>query len=511
MKWATALVAVVISGAAGLPGCRRAPDVEIGQVPLSLDREERVAGQPLTPSTESVNRYHSILSRFDAVDLRLDGRSERISVGFRARGDDQGQLTYRNIDAHFLVPLLDYPHARTLDDFDKVNLMLAEYSRSGVTLAFQKQNRSYGYFSARDLFNDDEEYRYDHGNVLPNPGARPRRMSLNNNCLMPGLWEVNASDSVGEMYHAWFTLPEAKYFALVRAVDGLDDSDAVLRQTLAYRKDLGHFQLDGFGRGLDQLREVVYAFGTFPVAVNLDKPVASYSTQDSRRKVQHKFYRVTRAGAEIHPVTFADLKPGDVFEFHSFIPPGVYTDKVPRKVPYEPIWTSAEIREVKPKTRFEHPSPHRYPFGALELELRSADGQRELVVGNLPVDLLVFQEDYDVPGFGVGILRASEPIEKRYLFLKDGPAPVYAFSTRVVNGKLEVVNNHEQGLEQIYLRPYRQGDQVLLRVTLVSYERIVDLGEFDVTLPAELQQKILRASASYHRPLWRSFSDSNIL
>ena len=133
------------------------------------------------------------------------------------------------------------------------------------------------------------------------------------------------------------------------------------------------------------------------------------------------------------------------------------------------------------------------------------------MIGNLPVDLLVFQEDYDVPGFGVGILRASEPIEKRYLFLKDGPAPIYAFSTKIEGGRLEVVNNHEQGLEQIYLRPYRQGDQVLLRVTLVSYERIVDLGEFDVTLPAELQQKILRASASYHRPLWRSFSDSNIL
>ena len=52
-----------------------------------------------------------------------------------------------------------------------------------------------------------------------------------------------------------------------------------------------------------------------------------------------------------------------------------------------------------------------------------------------------------------------------------------------------VANNHELGLEQIYLRPVRRGDDVLLRVTLVAYERIVDILEVDVKLPDALAKK----------------------
>ena len=72
----------------------------------------------------------------------------------------------------------------------------------------------------------------------------------------------------------------------------------------------------------------------------------------------------------------------------------------------------------------------------------------------------MFQEDYDVPGFGVGVLRASEPIEKRHLFLRDGPAPIYAYAADVDGETFYLANNHELGLEQIYLRPVKRGDDV---------------------------------------------------
>jgi hypothetical protein len=257
---------------------------------------------------------------------------------------------------------------------------------------------------------------------------------------------------------------------------------------------------------------MVRVIGTFPVANNLGKALGGYSTQDSRRKVQRKFYKVERAGNEVAINTFADMKAGDVFQFVSFIPPGIYTKRTLRAVPWEPIWTTATLAEVTPRTRFgREPSPHRYRAGALELTLRSGDGKRAIVVGNLPIDLLVFQEDYDVPGFGVGVLRASEPIEKRHLFLRDGPAPVYAYSADVDGDTLTIANNHEQGLEQIYVRPYKRGEDVWLRVTLVAYERIVDILEVEVKLPDELARKVSDASAHYERPLWRSFSDSNLL
>ncbi len=473
-------------------------------VPIRADLEERLPdGQPLSGSTQSVNRYRSVMSRFDTVDVHYNAKENLLGVRF---GKDD-PLEYQRVDARMLTPLIPYAHARKLTPFDRLNLMLAEYSRSGVELSLQDKNSEYGYATARGLFNDDEEYRFADGKVVPNGGARPKRMGLVNNCLFPGLWELSASDSVGEMWHAWMTLPAHGYFELVRAVDGIDDGDEVLADVLDYHKTIARGPID-----LARLREVTRELGTFPIAVDGQKAIGGYSTQDSRRKVQRRFFRVERGGHEIAAQTFSDLRAGDTFQFFSFIPPGIYTRKTLRTVPYEPIWTTATLKEVTPRTRFGvEPSPHRYVDGALEVTLRSSDGKRAVVVGNLPIDLIVFADDYDVPGFGVGVMRASEPIEKRHLFLRDGPAPVYAYAADVDGETLYVANNHELGLEQVYLRPVRRGADVMLRVTLVAYERIVDILEVDVKLPDALAKKIIDASASYAPPLWRTFSDSNLL
>jgi hypothetical protein len=503
-----AIVATGVATGVGTGGCKSAHDVEMRGVPLALDQEERLADQPLSSSTQSVNRYRSVLSRFDAVDLRYVARSGELTLRFDEHKTPSDLVAYEAIDARFVVPLLPYEHGRALSPFDKLNLMLAEYSRNGVELSLQSGNSEYGYATTRGaLFNDDEEYRFEGGKVVPNAGARPKRMSLVNNCLFPGLWELAATDSVGEMWHAWMTLPAHGYFDLVRAVDGIDAGDEELKDVLDYHKTIPRVPLE-----LDRLRGVARELGTTPVAVDAARALGSYSTQDSRRKVQRKFYRVERDGKEIAVSTFGDLRPGDQFQFFSFVPPGIYTKKTLRAVPYEPIWTTATLREVTPRTRFgATPSKHSYRAGALEVTLRSGDGKRAIVVGNVPIDLLVFQEDYDVPGFGVGVMRASEPIEKRHLFLRDGPAPVYAYAADVDGAALVLANNHELGLEQIYLRPYKRGGDVMLRVTLVAYERIVDIVEVELKVPDELARKIVDASAHYQRPLWRSFSDSNLL
>jgi hypothetical protein len=509
-----ALVATVV-----LAACSGRAELAARDIPLTPDREEKIDGQPLSPSTQSVNRYKSLLGLRDRIDVTVDTRALRLRAELRCSdavkqkcGD--GNVSLENIDAHFLVPALPYEHGRTIDGFDKLVLMLAEYSRSGVELAIGGDNRAYGFVRTRGLFNEDEEYTFEGGAVKPNPGVKPKRMSLVNNCLFPGLWEVTAADSVGEMYHAWLTLPERSYFDMVRAVDGIDTSDDELRTALGYQKQIPEVPL-----ALDRLRTVGKSFGTAPVRIVGDKPIASYSTQDSRRKVQRRFYTLERPGSTgpqpLEAKTFAELRQGDEFVFHSFVPPGIYVKQPPRRVPYEPIWATAELVEVTPKTRFAgHASPHAYGEGALELTLRSADGKRAIVIGNLPIDLLVTAEDFDIPGFGVGVLRASEAIEKRYLYLKDGPAPVYAFSAHAgSDGKtLHVSNNHEEGLEQIYLRAVKAPTgEMRLRVTLVAYERIVDLIELEIDLPGELAARVSRASARYQRPLWRSFSDTNLL
>ena len=58
-------------------------------------------------------------------------------------------------------------------------------------------------------FNNEAEFIYtSQGEIQPNKQVRPKRMSVVNNCLDPCLWEINASDAVGEMYHAWLDMPD---------------------------------------------------------------------------------------------------------------------------------------------------------------------------------------------------------------------------------------------------------------------------------------------------------------
>ena len=127
-------VASLIAIALVAAGCRRAHDIEMRGVPLRLDQEQRLADSPLTSATQSVNRYRSVLSRFGAVDLRYDARSGRLQLRFDDEGAPADRVTYEQIDARFVLPLLPYPHGRTLSRFDALNLMLAEYSRNGVEL-----------------------------------------------------------------------------------------------------------------------------------------------------------------------------------------------------------------------------------------------------------------------------------------------------------------------------------------------------------------------------------------
>ena len=74
-----------------------------------------------------------------------------------------------------------------------------------------------------------------------------------------------------------------------------------------------------------------------------------------------------------------------------------------------------------------------------------------------------------------------------------------------------VLNNHEYGVEQVFVRPFRRDDQVFLRLTLVAYERIVDLLELEIPLPEELATRVERASEAYRPPSFRVYADSNIL
>lgn len=242
-----------------------------------------------------------------------------------------------------------------------------------------------------------------------------------------------------------------------------------------------------------------------------EKSLNSYSTQDSRRKVQRKFYQVLRDGQELKVNSFADLKAGDVFDMHSFKVPGIYNKDERMKVAYTPDWDKAEFHDVQPKTDYGGKHDSYGQLGYLEIHLISSTSNRRIIAGNIPIQLLVLSEDYKIPAFGVGVLAASEPIEQRYLRLKEGPYPHYAYLAKEKDQQLYLMNNHPVGYEQIYLRPFQKAGKTYLRMTVVSYERIVDLLEFNIPIEGELEQKILKASATYKPPIYEVYQDTNIL
>ncbi len=495
--------------AAFLVSCN-APAPPVETVALTADREERQQdGSALTPGTQSMNRYHSVIQGFDQIDvIPQDGYR---TLGFQLHGKESGRLYVEQLATRFLTPLVPYrPPAGSLDEFDLANLFLGEFARSGVELSYQTGNSEVGYFRGSDeLFDgeDAEEYFLVGGAISPNPRVRPKRFSVVNNCLAAGLWEVSAGDSVGEIFHGWFNLPEAVYFAMIRQVNGVSASDETLRSALTYRPDLSNVRLD-----LARLRDVGAPLLTADARPAADKTMAGYSSQDSRRKVQRGYYEVRRGEAKLAATRLDELQPGDRFALRAFVPPGIYSLNERKAVDFDPAWSAVEIRAVEPKTRY----PGQEALGSdrlghVEIWLFSLDRQRALVLGNLPVALLVVQEDLALPAFGVGVNEPSEPIERRLLRYRSGPAPTFAYLAERRGEEWWLVNNHEVGWEQVFLRPFERDGSLFLRLTVVSYERIVDLLELEVPLSGELAERIREASRDYRPPLYRTYRDDNVL
>jgi hypothetical protein len=474
---------------------------------ISIDQEDRKDGKILNPSTQSINRYSSTIRNLTMVKTEIDEDKHQLSL-ILTDHDNGRQVYANNLNMHYLVPLLPYSREKEPDEFDLANLMLAEYARNGIALSYQKSNSEFGVFnSTENVFSSNEEYIYEKGMIMPNENVRPVRFSVTNNCLNPGLWELSAKDTVGEMYHGWFNFPKDKYYEMVRIVNNIDISDWGLIWALRYKKDLSDIEVE-----LERLRKEGPVLVKAKAIVNGEKRLGSYSTQGSRRKSQKGYFTIIRDNKKIKPETLSEMKIGDKFEMHKFISPGIYSSSDVQTVSYDPDWKNVVIRKVKPLTRY--PGSEKTPdsAGYIEIKLKKDDESEAIVLGNIPVSLLVFQDDYSIPAYGVGVLPSSELIERRYFRIKDGPLPHYAYQmSKGEDDKWMLMNNHETGLEQIYLRPFEKNNRIYLRVTLVSYERIVDLLELVVEIDGELEQAIRDASKKYNPPMFRVYKDANII
>ncbi len=468
---------------------------------IALDKEHRIAeDKVINSSTQSLNRYASNMRKLSDVTIREDGES-RISVTLENKKEQQ-RLELNNIDLNYIVPQLPYPRA-TYDKFDIANIVLAEYSRNGIGIPIQSNNELFASVRfSENLFNDKGEYIFEGGKYQPNFGVLPKRISLVNNCLRPGLWELSASDAVGEMYHGWFELDRDFYFSLLEKQTGIP------KDKIPHNFDDPAI-FEDVSIDFDRLRVQGQKIAATDVTYNDEKLLGSYSNQDSRRKVQRKFYKIQRDGEDITVKHQGELMEGDKYAMFSFEEPGIYNPVKKTEVAFTKKWATAEVYEVTPKTSYYEGQEF---LKTDYLEIRVFDESREqaMVFGNIPLALLSVKNDFVIPSFGVGVFLASEPLERRYLRRKQGPRPSFAYLANVEGDDFKLINNHLHGYEQVYLRTVEKDGQFYVRCTLVSYERITDLIEFDINMQT-FKQTLVHCNANYKPPVYETYRDDNTL
>jgi hypothetical protein len=467
-----------------------------GRVGVKSDLEDKRAdGSRYTPSTQSFLRGAHCLERVTAAHIELDGA-------------DRGRVRLEHPDIEFevvgmpfdqLAPRLHYSPPGEPDAFDAMNLMLAEFSRNGMSVPAGEAGDEMAHFETN--LTEERPYRLDGDyQFAANPKFRPVRFALINNCLAPGLWEISASDRSGEIYHSWMNMPDAVYHELVARANGLPE--AFVRESLKWRTD--EVELD-----LDRLRISPKPIGTVAVSL-LTGSSSGYSSQDSRRKLAAGFALVERGDDKVMPKTLADLTTSPV-HLSSFIEPGKYSRKERRRFDFGFLRGIKEARVLRTTATTDYNwRKKKKPLHPGCVEIHLDLGEWTIVLGNLPVDLLVPQEDFGISGFGVGVLPSSDFAERRKFLIEAGPPPSFAYLCRKADSKRIVVNSHDYGLEQVFIRTHSNVDDPWWEITLTSYERIVDIVKYRVAVPAGMAGELKTAAANYHAPLYRTYRDDNL-
>lgn len=471
-----------------------------GIVVRSTQEDRAPDGRLYTPSTQSFLRGHHWLESIQELQIvaRENGTAE---MRFTSAAPSHF-IRICSLPLHQLGPRLHYAPGSSPDAFDAFNLMLAEYSRTSVSVPIGEPNDITAHFET-DLPEAVPWRLAGNYEFIPNRFARPIRMSVINNCLESGLWELSASDRSGEFYHAWFTVPPYLYYQLVAAANGLEPNFVRLAT---------EWSVETVPLRLERLRTVISE--TESVSLNLCADADSgYSSQDSRRKLNNGYVLIEKDGEFVTPQRLSELTTGECY-FSSFVPPGKYSyhDRQRFDIRFLREAQSAQVRRVRPLTSYnwrnddenDRPGEHSY----LELTLQLAG--RLLVLGNLPMELMVPQEDFVIHGFGVGVLSSDGIAERRQYLLKEGPAPSFAYLCERRGDELVGLNSHEYGIEQVFIRTHLHGASPWWEITITSYERMVDLVKYRVEIPSSLHEQVEQHALQYIAPLYLTYKDDNL-
>ena len=451
-------------------------------------------GRPHTPSTQSFLRGAHHLDGVTAAAVTIDNDHATIQLKH-----PKMDFAVVNLPIEQLVPRLHYTPATPPDAFDALNLMLAEYSRNGLSVPHGRAGDAMAHFET-DL-TEERPYRINGDyQFQANADFRPIRFAVINNCLKPGLWELSAKDRSGEIYHAWMELAMNDYHDLVARVNGL--SRSFVESALQWRDE-------PVIADLSRLRGEKRSLGKVAARLDLESD-SGYSSQDSRRKLAAGFAKIERDGQQTVPKRLADLTTNPAL-LSNFIAPGKYSLEERRRFDF------TFLRGLRGATVLETVASAHYNWRNVKAPPRPAGieihldlGDWVIVLGNLPRALLVPQEDFGIWGFGVGVLPSSGFAERRKYLIEAGPPPTFAYLCKRTDAGLQAVNSHNLGLEQVFIRTHSLGDQPHWEITITSYERIVDLVKYRVDIPNELVKDLQNAATNYAAPLYRTYRDDNV-
>ena len=481
-----------------ISGCGKIVVVDNIQVLPSLE-DARPDGSLHTPSTQSILRGEHWLETIKGLRVQVDKKFRGV---FHLKGPDkQHYMLLRNIPMDQLVPRLHYAPASPPDAFDAYNLMMAEYARNSVSVPQGVKGDSMAYFetnleeSAPWTLAGDYEF-------IPNPSFRPLRVSVINNCLASGLWELNAVDRAGELYHAWFSMPKPAYYKLTAEVNQLPQP--WVEEALAWKTDEVKVDLARLCKRSGNIDEQ---------SIRLEKSSVGFSSQDSRRKLHKGFAMVERDDQLEQPKNLSDFGEG-ITHLSNFIEPGKYSFSQRKpfdmRFLFKPHRVTFEI--VEPRTNYDWNNGQDVQFRETDYLLLTVhlDDQQQILIGNLPLALIVQQEDFVINGFGVGILSSSGFAERRSILIEEGHAPSFAYLVQERNKELYALNSHDSGIEQIFIRCHPFAKIPYLSITITSYERIVDLVKYEIPISEELIEIVQSKTRDYISPIFFTYRDDNL-
>lgn len=498
-RYLRSLRAIVVFALVLWAGCG---EKDWGRVQVSPTLEDVTEeGYLYTPSTQSFLRGEHWLEAVNEIEIKTDGNTARII--FHARDSEQ-EMQVVNLPLDRLVPRLHYQAANPPDAFDAYNLMLAEYSRNSLSVPVGSPGDETAHFESS--LEEAAPWRLagDYS-FVPNGLVRPIRVGVINNCLKPGLWELNASDRSGEIYHSWFNMPPELYHELLAKTNGITEEFASGATT---------WSTEPVTLELSRLRSVVDTLGTVSVVPCADG-AAGYSSQDSRRKLAKGYVLIDKDGQRQKPSTLSELTKSTCY-LSDFVAPGKYsfTNRREFDLSFLAKIRDATVYRVTPFTDYNWLSTDGSNIrstrqsGYIELAINLEDVS--IIIGNLPLHLLVPQEDFAINGFGVGVLSSSGIAERREFLINEGPAPSFAYLCREEDDRLNGLNSHDFGIEQIFIRTHLSEPLPWWEITITSFERMVDLIKYRIEIPEALHAELLDHSQRYISPLYRTYRDDNL-